>query len=90
MSDVRKKIYGKTLEPAAFARIVQDIVASNLSNIQLSAFLTACVEDGLNDDEVIALTKAMIDVGFRLEWGQSEVFDKHSIGGFLGTEQRPL
>ena len=58
MSDVRKKIYGNTLEPAAFLRIIQDITASNLSNIQLSAFLTACVGDGLNSDEVIALTKA--------------------------------
>lgn len=90
MSDVRKKIYGNTLEPAAFTRIVQDIVASNLSNIQLSAFLTACVGDGLNNDEVIALTKAMINVGFRLEWKQSEVFDKHCIGGIPGNRTTPI
>jgi thymidine phosphorylase len=90
MSDVRKKIYGNALEPAAFTRIVQDIAASNLSNIQLSAFLTACVGDRLNGDEVIALTKAMIDVGFRLEWGQSEVFDKHSIGGLPGNRTTPI
>jgi thymidine phosphorylase len=81
---------GNTLEPAAFARIIQDIVDCNLSNIQLSAFLTACVGDGLNDDEVIALTKAMIDVGFRLEWGQSKVFDKHSIGGLPGNRTTPI
>lgn len=90
MSDVRKKIYGNTLEPEAFTRIVQDIVACNLSNIQLSAFLAACVGDGLNDDEVIALTKAMIDVGFRLEWKQSEVFDKHCIGGIPGNRTTPI
>jgi thymidine phosphorylase len=90
MSDVRKKIYGNTLELAAFARIVQDIVACNLSNIQLSAFLTACVGDGLNGDEVIALTRAMIDVGFRLEWKQNEVFDKHSIGGLPGNRTTPI
>jgi thymidine phosphorylase len=90
MSDVRKKIYGNTLEPAAFARIVQDIVACNLSNIQLSAFLTACVGDGLNGDEVIALTRAMIDVGFRLDWKQNEVFDKHSIGGLPGNRTTPI
>lgn len=90
MSDVRKKIYGNTLEPAAFARIIQDIVACNLSNIQLSAFLAACVGDGLNGDEVIALTRAMINVGFRLEWKQNEVFDKHSIGGLPGNRTTPI
>jgi thymidine phosphorylase len=90
MSDVRKKIYGNTLEAAAFSRIVRDISASNLSNIQLSAFLTACAGDGLNGDEVTALTRAMIDVGFRLEWAQKEVFDKHSIGGLPGNRTTPI
>lgn len=90
MSDVRKKIYGNALEPAAFKRIIQDIVASNLSNIQVSAFLAACVGDGLNEDEIIALTRAMIDVGYRLEWKQSEVFDKHCIGGLPGNCTTPI
>ena len=90
MSDVRKKIYGNTLESAAFTRIIQDIVACNLSNIQISAFLAACVGDGLNEDEVIALTRAMINVGFRLEWGPSHVFDKHSIGGLPGNCTTPI
>ncbi len=90
MSDVRRKIYGDTLEPAAFSRIIQDIAASNLSNIQLSAFISACVGEGLNADEVIALTRAMIDVGFRLEWAQKEVFDKHCIGGLPGNRTTPI
>lgn len=90
MSDVRRKIYGNTLEPEAFLRIIQDITASNLSNIQLSAFLTACVGDGLNPDEVIALTKAMINVGFQLKWTQKEVFDKHCIGGLPGNRTTPI
>ncbi len=90
MGDVRRKIYGNTLEEAAFSRIIHDIAASNLSNIQLSAFLAACAGGRLNEMEMIALTRAMINVGFRLAWPQKQVFDKHSIGGLPGNRTTPI
>ncbi len=90
MGDVRSKIYGNILDETSFSRIIQDIAASNLSNIQLSAFLTACAGGRLNTDEMIALTRAMIHVGFRLAWPQKQVFDKHCIGGLPGNRTSPI
>lgn len=52
--------------------------------------LTICVGDGLNDDEVIALTWATIHVGFRLKWEQSEVLISIVLEGFPKTVQRLL
>lgn len=90
MSDVRKKIYGHRLNQVEFDRIVKDVVNRNLSNIQLSAFLASCTGDALNKAEVIALTRSMINVGFRLNWGQKKIFDKHCIGGLPGNRTTPL
>ena len=90
MDDVRRKIYGNTLDDVSITRIVKDIVGSNLSNIQISAFLAACAGGRLNETEVIALTRAMINVGFRLKWPQKAVFDKHSIGGLPGNRTSPI
>ena len=90
MSDVRTKVYGNRLDAAGFSRIVGDIVRHNLSNIQLSAFLTACAGNRLDTGEVISLTKAMIDVGFRIDWGRQDIYDKHCIGGLPGNRTTPI
>lgn len=90
MSDVRKKIYGHKLNQEEFDRIVKDVVNRNLSNIQLSAFLASCTGDALDKDEVIALTQSMINVGFKLNWGEGKIYDKHCIGGLPGNRTTPL
>lgn len=90
MSDVRKKIYGHRLNQTEFDRIIGDIVNRNLSNIQLSAFLASSTGNSLNQEEVIALTRSMINVGFKLDWGKGKVYDKHCIGGLPGNRTTPI
>jgi thymidine phosphorylase len=90
MSDVRTKIFGNPLSQNGFQRIVRDIAHHNLSNIQLSAFLTSCAGDRLSTEEVVYLTKSMVSVGFQMEWGHREIYDKHCIGGLPGNRTSPL
>ncbi|REJ76292.1 MAG: thymidine phosphorylase family protein [Acidobacteria bacterium] len=90
MSDVRRKVFGNALDQDAFTRIIEDIVNLNLSNIQVSAFLTACAGDRLNLDEIVYLTRSMIDSGQRLHWKTDEIYDKHCIGGLPGNRTTPI
>ncbi len=90
MSDIRRKIYGKKLDEDSFGRIVADITSLSLSNIQLSAFVTACAGDRLSTDEIVFLTRSMIDAGQRLSWNKAAVFDKHSVGGLPGNRTTPI
>jgi thymidine phosphorylase len=53
--------------------------------VELSSFVTACAGDRLNEDEIFYLTKAMEEVGDRLDWKQTLVVDKHSVGGLPGN-----
>jgi thymidine phosphorylase len=90
MSDVRSKIYGHPLDEKSYQRIIKDIANLDLSNIQLSAFLTACAGDRLSLDEIIYLTRSMINIGFKLDWGEEAIFDKHCIGGLPGNRTSPI
>jgi len=90
MGDVRRKIYGHELDQPAYDRIISDIVDLDLSNVQLSAFITACAGDRMTLNEIVALTRSMIDSGQKIDWGPDPVFDKHSIGGLPGNRTTPI
>lgn len=84
LSDIRTKIYGHKLEKGQIQRIVNDIVSGQLSDIQISAFLTATAGH-LDQQEILDLTDAMIETGQRLKWHTSLIVDKHCVGGIPGN-----
>ena len=85
LGHVRAKVYGRRLTAAAFDAIIADVAAGRYSDLQLAAFVTACAGDGLNPDETVALTRAMVKVGERMSWGPGLVMDKHCVGGLPGN-----
>lgn len=90
LSAVRAKVYGHRLSAPQLTAIVHDVAAGRYSAIELAAFVTACAGDRLDEAETIALTRAMIDVGDRLDWPRGPVVDKHSVGGLPGNRTTML
>jgi len=90
LSRVRAKVYGQRLAGAEFAAIMGDIVAGRYSDIHLSSYITACSARGLDREEIIGLTRAMVDVGKRLDWGTAPIVDKHCVGGLPGNRTTPI
>lgn len=82
---VHRKIAGDVLDFEDYRGIALDIAANRYSKIEIAAFLVACSELGLERDEVLYLTRAMIETGERLDWGEPLVVDKHCIGGIPGN-----
>ncbi|TYO91176.1 thymidine phosphorylase family protein [Oceanicella actignis] len=87
---IRAKVYGRRLNQAAFRDIVRDIVGRRLSELELAAFVAACAGDRLDAEETVALTRAMVETGRRLEWGEGMVLDKHCVGGLPGNRTTPI
>lgn len=85
IKDIHKKIAGECLSFDEYMGIARDIVANRYSKIEMAAFLVACSETGMEREEVLNLTRAMIDTGDRLDWGEQLVVDKHCIGGIPGN-----
>jgi thymidine phosphorylase len=89
-SRLRAKVYGGRLDDADMQAIISDVVQGQYSELQLAAFITACAGNRLDEDETIALTRAMVRTGERLSWQRAIVADKHSVGGLPGNRTTPL
>lgn len=85
LAHLRAKVYGGKLAYPAMRALMEDVSHSRLSNIHLAAFVTACAGGRLDLEETVALTRAMVDVGERLDWAATPVMDKHCVGGLPGN-----
>jgi thymidine phosphorylase len=87
---VRAKIFGHAFQDGQLVGILQDMAAARYTDIELSAFLTACAAAGMSLDEVVGLTRGMVEVGERVTWDRAVVADKHSVGGLPGNRTTPV
>ena len=85
IEQIKRKIEGKTLKPKEIDYIIKDLMDNKLSESELSAFITASYIRGLNDDETVALTKAIVRSGSQLKLKEKHIADKHCIGGVAGN-----
>lgn len=81
---VRAKIRGHVLSGGDYRAIVGDVAAHRYSKMELAAFLVSTA-GFMTTEEVLALTRAMAEVGSRLRWDEPLVVDKHCIGGVPGN-----
>ena len=90
LAAVHRKIAGEPLSYAEFLALTRDIVDNRYSKMEMAAFLVACSHSGMSRDEVLSLTRAMVETGERLDWGEPLVADKHCIGGIPGNRTSML
>ena len=90
LSFLRSKIYGNKLSALQMEKIISDITLGYYSDIQISAFITACAGNRLNQEEILNLTKAMLKVGEKIDWHKAMVVDKHCVGGIPGNRTSPI
>jgi len=90
LGHLRSKIFGEGLNEQNLTAIVTDIRAGRYSDIELSAFVTACTAHALDLEETVAMTKAMVASGEKLDWGHRPIVDKHCVGGLPGNRTTPI
>lgn len=80
---IERKRDGGVLTPAEWREIVAEYLGQAIPDYQMSALLMAIVWRGLEPDELVALTEAMLSSGATLDWSGMATprVDKHSTGG---------
>jgi pyrimidine-nucleoside phosphorylase len=80
---IERKRDGHALAPEEWRALIAGYVSGEVPDYQMSALAMAVVWRGLVDEELAALTEAMLHSGASLEFGtwQAPRVDKHSIGG---------
>lgn len=83
---IKKKMSGQQLSSEEIGAIIKDIVADNLTTTEITAFVVAEQIQGMSTDEIVYLTKHILETGDRLELDVKPVLDVHSIGGVPGNK----
>ena len=81
---IKKKMNKGKLNESEIKEIVEDISSNKLSEVEATAFVSAVYINGFELDEIISMTKALVENGNTLVLDVSPVLDKHSIGGTNG------
>ncbi len=87
---VHRKIAGERLDYDDYHGITRDITDNRYSKIEIAAFLVGCAESGMEREEILYLTRAMVETGNQLDWEEPLVADKHCIGGIPGNRTTML
>lgn len=82
---IKQKLDGKALAAPQMSTIIHDVMDNRLADGEMSAFMTACYIRGLNEDEVVGMTNAIVNTGVKFSVGKSPILDKHCIGGVAGN-----
>jgi AMP phosphorylase len=83
---IRNKLSGRRLLYREIREIVKDVVEGNLSEGEITAFVTALYIQGADLDEATSLASSMVETGEQLTLEEKVVVDKHSIGGVPGDK----
>lgn len=90
LAAIRKKLSDNVLRASEMRCIVEDVVRNRLSDVEITAFVTALYNHGMIMSEVAALSTAMAETGMRLRFSKKTTYDKHSIGGVAGDKTTML
>ena len=87
---IRKKLDGKRLTDIEYDSIVSDIVADELSEGELTYFISGCYANKMSVKEISGLSKAIVKYGDRMNHFRRIVLDKHCSGGVPGNRTTML
>ena len=81
LSLIERKRDGERIRPAEWQALISAYVAGEIPDYQMAALLMAAYLNGLDTDETVALTTAMMSSGTMLPKRREPRVDKHSTGG---------
>jgi len=81
---IRDKLFGKHLSYRELYHIIDDITHDRLTDVEKTYFVAAGFTNGFTNDEIVDLTRAMVETGAKLKF-RGITLDKHSIGGVPGN-----
>jgi AMP phosphorylase len=87
---IKKKISGQKLNKKEITLLIEEIVHNNLTEAEIAFFTAAEKLNGMDFEETINLTKAMVKTGARLKFKGKYIADKHCIGGIAGNRTTPI
>lgn len=87
---IRRKLNDQELSRAQIDAIIEDINENRLNDVELSGYVSGIYTNSMSMDETIHLTESMTEIGDMIDWEDTVIADKHSIGGVAGNRVTPI
>lgn len=84
VTHIRDKLFGKHLTYEELYHIMDDVTHDRLTDIEKTYFVAAGFANGWSTEEVVDMTRAMVETGNKLRF-TGTTCDKHSVGGVPGN-----
>ena len=82
---------GKVLDAERIEELISAYAKDEVPDYQMSAFAMGVYFQGMDTDETVALTRAMLESGSKMTWSNNRTrVDKHSTGGIGDKVSIPL
>ncbi len=82
---IKLKMDGESLSEEKVKTIVDDLMRNRLAEPDIAMWISAMYMRGMDENETIALTKAIVESGDILDLDARPIVDKHCIGGVAGN-----
>ncbi len=83
---IRKRMDGVTLTKKEIDAIIDDIVNTRMSDIEMTSLILTLYFKEFDISEITDLARSIAEHGEIIDFGDNIVFDKHSIGGVPGNK----
>jgi putative thymidine phosphorylase len=87
---IKKKINKEELSRKELNLLISEIVHNGVTEAEIAFFESAIKLNGMDIEETVNLTKAMVNTGATLKFSGKCIADKHCIGGIAGNRTTPL
>ena len=87
---IKEKLDKKKLSKDKIEEIIKDVMSNSLSEAEIALFISAMHNSGMDMNEIVYLTNAILDSGNKLNLRYKVIADKHSIGGIAGNRTTPI
>lgn len=87
---IKEKMDKKRLNYQKIYEIIKSIARNELNEAEVAYFVASSYINGMNFDEIVDLTKAMVEIGNKIKFNTKYVLDKHCIGGIPGNRTTPI
>lgn len=78
---IKKKLDGGKWSKKEINIFIKDLIENDLTEVELTYFVSACYNKNLSKEEIINFTKAIVNRGSKINFNKKIIVDKHCIGG---------
>ncbi len=87
---IRKKLNNNPLSKKEIDKIIKNLLANKLTDVEATYFVAGCYTHGMSLNESTYLAESIVENGGKLKFNKKPIVDKHCVGGLPNNRTTPI